>query len=141
MLIVNPAVEKEVQEESNFKIFKSNGLVCIVLRMPLWSGAINGYVGVDKSHPSYGKDYDSVGVQVHGGLTYSREKLHCVDEEVTGPLWWFGFDTAHYMDLKPMQNEIDQKFAFNHEGDTYKNLKYVEEETRRLAEQLAKQQQ
>ena len=29
-----------------------------------------GYLGVPKDHPWYGKDYDEVDVEVHGGLTY-----------------------------------------------------------------------
>ena len=40
-------------------------------------GHLCGYIGVPTSHPWYGKDYDEVEADVHGGLTYfGSEKLH-----------------------------------------------------------------
>jgi len=51
----------------------------------------NGYVNVTKHHPWYGKHYDDVDVNIHGGLTYANK-----DKEEDK--WVFGFDTAHYSD-------------------------------------------
>ena len=34
---------------------------------------LNGYVGVPKTHPFWGKHYDNVNVQIHGGLTFANE--------------------------------------------------------------------
>ena len=74
-------------------------------------GYANGYVAVPKDHPFFGKDYDDVDVEVHGGLTFAcpgnnitaanlpetevlEGCLYDLDEN-----WWvFGFDTCHYMD-------------------------------------------
>ena len=63
--------------------------------------SINGYVAVPVSHPDWGKEYDDVEMEVHGGLTFG-----CMNQ-LTNPWvgfedyvgWWiFGFDTSHYMD-------------------------------------------
>jgi len=56
---------------------------------PFDFGYGNGYVGVNKNHPCYGKSYDDVPVDVHGGITYA---------ELHGDYWVFGFDTCHYTD-------------------------------------------
>lgn len=82
-------------------------------------GEANGYVGVPKDHPYWGKDYNSIeGVSVHGGLTYGAD--HLPMNEPDG-YWWFGFDTAHSGDCV----ELWPAFA-------------VMKETKLLAEQLAK---
>ena len=59
----------------------------------------NGYVVIPNGHPMYGKHYDEVPVDVHGGLTFSG----CANDfpELTEEMkdgWVFGFDTAHYND-------------------------------------------
>jgi hypothetical protein len=49
-----------------------------------------GYVGLDKSHPYFGKPFDERPVSsllVHGGLSYS---------EPYGDLWVLGWDYGHY---------------------------------------------
>lgn len=74
-------------------------------------GFANGYVAVPKDHPFFGKDYDDVDVEVHGGLTFAcpGNNITAADlpetEVLEGYLydldenWWvFGFDTCHYMD-------------------------------------------
>lgn len=74
-------------------------------------GFANGYVAVPKDHPFFGKDYDDVDVEVHGGLTFAcpGNNITAADlpetEVLEGCLydldenWWvFGFDTCHYMD-------------------------------------------
>jgi hypothetical protein len=57
-----------------------------------------GYVGVPKNHPWWGLDYDDVQVDIHGGLTYGRNKHPEADEQTPTDFWWFGFDTAHFGD-------------------------------------------
>jgi hypothetical protein len=56
-------------------------------------GLANGYVAVPKSHPWFGVDYDHIGCNVHGGLTFGRP-CNMFDNEY----WMIGFDTAHYDD-------------------------------------------
>lgn len=78
---------------------------CLLVRNRL--GAWCGYAGVYPGHPWHGQsDYDALGLDVHGGLTYADE---CADHvchvpregEPTDHVWWLGFDCAHYMDLAP----------------------------------------
>ena len=58
-----------------------------------------GYVGIDKSSPLFGVEYNNEDhdledkIKVHGGLTFS-------DHFPSSDLWWFGFDTAHCFDSK-----------------------------------------
>lgn len=90
-----------------------NNLSNVFPMLPAGSGAgyANGYVAVPKDHPYFGKDYDDIDVEVHGGLTFacSGDKVTARDlpetEVIEGNLgnldenWWvFGFDTCHYMD-------------------------------------------
>ncbi len=75
----------------------------------------NGYVGVPKEHPWYGKDYDDIEANVHGGLTYSADHF---PRKKSDEYWWVGFDTSHYMDNAENCSKI-----------------FVEKETKRLKEQ------
>lgn len=62
----------------------------------------NGYVVLPKGHKFNGIDYDDIGVDVHGGLTFSEcaDNLQHWDEitEKDKGCWVVGFDTAHYHD-------------------------------------------
>jgi len=117
---------------------EATGLPCLVVRGP--SGALCGYVGVAEGHPWFGKDYDDVDAECHGGLTFSnfcqphednpeRGICHIVDDEEDGHVWWVGFDCAHSGDLAPRHD-----FSFGN-YDTYRNLAYVKRECARLAQQ------
>lgn len=57
----------------------------------------NGYIGVPPEHPWYGKHYDDIDCNVHGGLTYAADSAPT--QEPDG-YWWIGFDTAHLFDNK-----------------------------------------
>lgn len=54
------------------------------------------YVFLPKEHKYYGKSYDEIDIDCHGGLTYSDEEL------IFNPLvyndWVIGWDYAHYND-------------------------------------------
>ena len=85
----------------------------------------NGYVILPVGHPSHGKGYDDIDVEVHGGLTFSEsaEGLkwpEILPDDADG--WVVGFDTAHY-------------------GDTFASWwkEAVVTETQRLMEQLSRQ--
>ena len=56
----------------------------------------NGYVRICEGHPYYGKEYDEIPVDVHGGLTYSA--LTVDDGKFFTKGFWIGFDTAHHSD-------------------------------------------
>lgn len=75
----------------------------------------NGYIGVPKDHPWYGKGYDSIEADVHGGLTYASYDHPNGGRDGN---WWIGFDTFHAGD-----NFTDHDKVF------------VEDEVKRLKEQ------
>ena len=95
-----------------------------------------GYVTVPEDHPCYGKGYDDVNVDVHGGLTYASKGT-------------FGFDCAHIEDIKDesiMSPEYKMVFTrellgeLTWEGATLKTLEFCVDECEGLAKQLKEQQ-
>ncbi len=96
-----------------------------------------GYVGVGKDHPWYEKDYDDVAADVHGGLTYAEHCqgciCHVVKEGEEDNLWWLGFDCAHAGDLLPL--DVLLRINGIEPYGTYRDVAYVEAETKNLAEQ------
>lgn len=99
-------------------------------------GYANGYVAVPKDHPFFGRGYDDVDVEIHGGLTFScsgsKIKTDLPETEVLeGCLydldedWWvFGFDTCHYQDSLenwPREAVIDETLRLKQQlEDAYK---------------------
>ena len=115
--------------------FISNGFSCLLLRNNV--GSWCGYVGVPENHPAFGKDYDDIKVDVHGGLTYASKCrgpiYHNPAPGMPENIWWLGFDTAHYMDLSPGM----LKYSVLQRGDIYRDQQYTKNETDCLAAQLA----
>jgi len=124
------------------------GFSCMMLRNMM--GAWCGYVGVPSDHPAYGvnySDYDTPipNLNVHGGLTYaspcSGTICHTPQEGMPDDVWWLGFDTGHHMDVSPLdigrmlRDTFDPGFT-NGEYGTYKNVEYVTNEVKSLADQL-----
>jgi hypothetical protein len=133
------------------------GLPCLIVRN--WAGVLCGYVGVSKTHRFYEKGYnqcyldspcdedkwcdhsvDSL-IDVHGGLTFSdacsgdpdeRSICHLVEPGDDDKVWWLGFDCGHSSDFAP---GFRKRIGFMHSG-MYRDIAYVEEECRKLAEQL-----
>ena len=121
------------------------GYACLIVRGRM--GQLCGYVGVDETHPDFGKAYDDLDVAVHGGLTYANEChgyiCHVPEPGMPANVWWFGFDAAHCWDLIPgmLKYELEipalQKYAERtRQEDTYRDLEYMKAETERLAEQF-----
>jgi len=121
----------------------ATGLPCLIVRGGVAS--LCGYVGVPPTHPFHKRDYDSVDVDVHGGLTFSNSCQHAKDESqgichipepgTSDDVWWFGFDCAHLDDLSPGMLRHGFK-GFGH--DVYRDVNYVANEVTSLAAQLAK---
>lgn len=82
-----------------------------------------GYVVLTKYNNFYGKEYDDIPVQVHGGLTFSGE----VDGE-----WLIGFDCAHHGDITPGCGYEHLSYM-----GTYKDMNFVKSECESLAEQIS----
>lgn len=105
------------------------GLKAQVVATPM--GHRCGYVLVPAEHPMFGKHYDDVEVDVHGGLTYA---------EAEDGLWCFGYDCAHWDDAKdPEIMSDEQKKVFMNwpdTGGTIKTLDFCVAECESLAKQL-----
>lgn len=107
---------------------KATGLRCVIRRQVHHGlGHLCGYVALAPGHPLHGQNGDGLGVDVHGGITWSGT----LRDEPAG-LWWFGFDCAHFGDLVPgmLRHGIGR-------GDVYRDLAYVQAECARLAAYLA----
>jgi len=123
---------------------------CLAVRTDL--GHLCGYVGVAEHHPAFGRGYDSVAADVHGGLTFSG---FCVEDDKehgichvpadgeSDRVWWLGFDCAHGGDASPGREAryramgmAPQSFEW-HAGAVYRTLAYVKSECASLARQLS----
>ncbi len=114
-----------------------------------------GYVGVPEEHPWFGKGYDDVDADVHGGLTFAdgcRETAdpgwgicHLPAPGRSDSIWWLGFDCHHSGDEAPgmrayyrsevMLNMMPLELSYDrlHREDVYRDLTYVTDEVRSLA--------
>jgi hypothetical protein len=118
-------IEKEWMTEAGYK--------AKVIAHPM--GHRCGYVTVPETHPHWGKGYDDVRADVHGGLTYSDKGT-------------FGFDCAHLEDIRDesiMSDEYRAVFTsdlldrITWEGATLKTLEFCVAECESLAKQLKEQ--
>lgn len=95
-----------------------------------------GYVQVPKDHPWYGKVFEEVDAEVHGGITFGEADKPC-DAEGEDDKWWVGFDCAHAFDAPDpdltRQTNVFDKFMIH--GDVVRTQEYVEAECRSLCEQ------
>ena len=106
------------------------GLKAVVIAQDM--GHRCGYVSVPKEHPWYGKDYNEVDLDVHGGVTYAGMR---------DDLWWFGYDCAHLGDARDPELMSDEFksiriMLMNFEGDTIKTLDFCVNECESMAAQL-----
>lgn len=118
---------------------KLTGMPCMIVRNGL--GALCGYVGVAEGHPYFGKHYDAVDVDVHGGLTYAHKCAgticHVPAAGEPDHVWWFGFDCAHAWDLCPGMEARSRALGFPPKrDDVYRDIPYVKRQCRKLAQQL-----
>lgn len=134
------------QQEPDRVDWHHAGLPCLMVRGPL-TGSWCGYVGVPPSHPCYGKGYNDLDVEVHGGLTYAAacdgERIcHVPAPGESDETFWFGFDTGHSWDVSPAMDARIRSYGLPPssgliDGTTYKDVAYVRAETEKLADQLA----
>jgi hypothetical protein len=106
-------------------------------------GNLCGYVGVGAGHPAYGVAYDELGLEAHGGLSYSDRcqeghphegvgVCHLPFAERSDDIWWLGFDCGHGQDWMPWSSV--PMFS----GGIYKTQDYVADEVTDLAAQLGR---
>lgn len=63
------------------------------------------YVQIPFIHPYYGKSYEDIDIDVHGGLTYSEDYLNLENEKIIN-CWFIGWDYAHYGDYSGYEELI-----------------------------------
>ena len=78
------------------------------------------YVDVTKTDLN-GKDYESIDIECHCGLTYSREHLNTVDKKG----WFIGWDYAHYCDF--VGYEVNMPIDLRTNGKRWTTAEIVEE--------------
>lgn len=99
------------KDEPDKKQFHYMGLPCLIVRTEE-IGTLCGYVGVDPSHPWYGKNTNQIASQaeamsltVHGGINYAKETTDLVgpvlEENDPSDWWWIGFHCANADDYWP----------------------------------------
>jgi len=121
--------------EPDLVYFNYAGFSC-VLRRSLMYGAWCGYVGVLEDHPYYNQEYAEIGgLIVHGGVTFRGVISTRLSQgrRWLENLWMIGFDCAHYDDHSPV---LGLKYGAGPE--CYRDIFYATDETKKLAEQLAK---
>lgn len=140
--------DKPWENEPDRVEFKYLGFDCLIVRSD-WLGNLCGYVAVSSEHPYYGKHYDDIELEVHGGLTYSNScegKICHRTENDDNKFWWFGFDCAHLLDLIPSMYELSQSVGvlFDLNGSvnlddikTYKTIGFVKNQIRNMVKQLS----
>jgi hypothetical protein len=139
------------------------GLPCLIVRH-CRHGQLCGYVGVPGTHPYFGRSYNAVDVDVHGGLTFAdrcqpgdenRAICHVVEPGEDDAVWWLGFDCHHAGDLAPgtealLREIVPERHAAMRElgaalldelggyqwRDVYRDIGYVREQVLALARQL-----
>jgi hypothetical protein len=135
-------------DEPDKEFFEHEGIRCKIVRImalepfikviEVFGGHLCGYVEVPKDHPWYNMelgDDESMVIEVHGGITFCRE---------TEGQKWIGFDCAHIGDCVPSMRTLREStldkllmyprspvFSFQ-----YKNMEYVRNECKLLAEQV-----
>jgi len=112
--------------DSHEWIHTSNGVdfKCFIKRHPNLKH-LCGYVELTGDNKFYGKDYNDIPVQVHGGLTYANQE---------GDNWVIGFDCAHSGDLCPY---LEDKYNSFGSGDVYRTKEYVISECESLTDQIS----
>jgi len=95
----------------DYKVKEIGFLIDVVEKYQMNQYWFCGYVQIPKEHEFYNKDYDDIGIDCHGGLTYSSME--------NNNEYWIGFDCNHYQD-DPLINDYN----------------YVEKECKKIIDSL-----
>jgi hypothetical protein len=102
-------------------------------------GAWCGYAAMPPGHPWHSKNvFRDLDVDVHGGLTYGNQCqgtiCHVPKSGEPDDVFWLGFDCNHSGDISP-EMEATMGHGYHEHYARYRDLGYVQDECRRLAEQ------
>lgn len=81
-----------------------------------------GYVGLPKESRFYQKEYDSIPVECHCGLTYASSNLYGQEDK---DIWWIGFDCCHYCDGFDSEKQTNISKTAKKHNDTCQCLKVI----------------
>ncbi len=115
---------EKIKQEGDYKKFTHKGLVCEIKRNGD-IGNLCGYVVIPKHSIFYGVPDHELPVSPHGGVTFSKLTKD-------GEGYIIGFDCGHSGDFIP--SFIKHNFGFN--GDVYRDMEYVEDQVRKMAEDI-----
>ena len=91
------------------------------------------YVFLPKEHKYYGKSYDEIDIDCHGGLTYSDEDL--IFNPLVNDDWVIGWDYAHFNDYSGIYKEECLE-KFDHSQYKKWTTEELFEEVKQVIEQL-----
>ena len=118
-------IDRLIEEEGDHERFEYRGLRCYIVRNPVL-GFLMGYV-----EQLYFVDCDDAfeKLDVHGGVTFIGRigETHYPVEQREKNVRVIGFDCGHIYDYIP---KIEDRDA------VYRDMRYVENECKRLADQL-----
>ena len=80
------------------------------------------YVDVTETELN-GKDYESIEIECHYGLTYSRGYLNTVDKKG----WFIGWDYAHYNDFLAFNYRLAKEYGEPYRAHKYRLTEIVKE--------------
>lgn len=94
------------------------------------------YVQIPENHKYYNKEYEEINLDVHGGITYSRNRLYLSKEEkIDG--WFIGWDYAHWGDYTGYEENMPEECKTRGKKWTTKEIQEeVYEACRQLKEEL-----
>ena len=97
------------------------------------------YVEITKGNKLFGKTYneiykDEIDIEVHGGLTYSRDHLFLDKDIIKSNSWFIGWDYAHYDDYY-CYDELYLQFAI---GGYKWTTEEIIEDCKNVIEQIIK---
>lgn len=87
----------------------------------------SAYISIPANHKYYKKDYHDICLDVHGGLTYSRDYLYW-DENHKFSGWYIGWDYAHFGDYVCINRFVPSVFDFGSWFFNETNKKWTTEE-------------
>lgn len=120
----------------------------VIFRHPI-NKNLNGYVGVPPGSVLYGREWsrdkEIERIHVHGGITFT-DKGDRFGPPFEESYWYFGFDTAHFMDYVPGLVELLESLprkepipnSIRDNVRNYRDIRYVSAEVQSLYRQLKK---
>lgn len=98
-----------------------------------------GYIKLPRGHPWWGKGYDEIPADVHGGITFAEHDKPCGQGQPDDG-FWIGFDCLHFNDapdpsLKSWEPRVTSIMSKQMRGGQVRTHLYVVKQLRNLCRQ------